>query len=250
VKLILPWSTASMRFCTSELKTSIICRALVRRFPGQTILSATGIRRQESPNRAKAPVAKPQPKLASASWGTKGLDWHPILDWTTRQVFGYLEEKEVPLHEAYTRYGSSRVSCCFCILSSQNDLAAASRCAENQAAYCDLVTLEAASTFPFQATRWLGDVAPHWLTAGLRQAVIVAKAGAQRREAAEANIPQHLLYTEGWPRTIPTRTEASLLGEIRREVADAVGIQVRYTEAPEIIRRYKELLSSRVTAAA
>ena len=58
VKLILPWSTASMRFCTSELKTSIICRALVQRFPGQTILSATGIRRQESPNRAKAPVAK------------------------------------------------------------------------------------------------------------------------------------------------------------------------------------------------
>jgi 3'-phosphoadenosine 5'-phosphosulfate sulfotransferase (PAPS reductase)/FAD synthetase len=67
VKLILPWSTASMRFCTSELKTSIICRALVQRFPGQTILSATGIRRQESPNRAKAPVAKQQPKLASAS---------------------------------------------------------------------------------------------------------------------------------------------------------------------------------------
>ena len=99
VKLILPWSTASMRFCTSELKTSIICRALVRRFPGQTILSATGIRRQESPNRAKAPVAKPQPKLASASWRTKGLDWHPILDWTTQQVFGYLEEKEVQLHE-------------------------------------------------------------------------------------------------------------------------------------------------------
>ena len=208
VKLILPWSTASMRFCTSELKTSIICRALVQRFPGQTILSATGIRRQESPNRAKAPVAKPQPKLASVSRRTQGLDWHPILDWTTQQVFGYLEEKEIPLHEAYTRYGSSRVSCCFCILSSQRDLAAAARCAENQAVYRDLVGLEAASTFPFQPTRWLGDVAPHWLTAELRQAVIVAKAGARRREAAEAKIPQHLLYTEGWPRTIPTASRS------------------------------------------
>ena len=234
----------------SELKTSIICRALVQRFPGQTILSATGIRRQESPNRAKAPVAKPQPKLASASWRTQGLDWHPILDWTTQQVFGYLEEKEFPLHEAYTRYGSSRVSCCFCILSSQNDLAAAARCAENQAVYRDLVALEAASTFPFQPTRWLGDVAPHWLTEELRQAVVVAKAGAQRREAAEAKIPQHLLYTEGWPRTIPTRTEASLLGEIRREVADAVGIQVGYREPLEVIQRYEELLSSRVATAA
>jgi len=250
VKLILPWSTASMRFCTSELKTSIICRALVRRFPGQTILSATGIRRQESPNRAKAPVAKPQPKLTSASLRTQGLDWHPILDWTTQQVFGYLEEKNCPLHEAYTRYGSSRVSCCFCILSSQKDLAAAARCVDNQTVYRDLVGLEAASTFPFQRGRWLGDVAPHWLTAELRQAVVGAKAGAQRREAAEANIPQHLLYTEGWPRTIPTRAEASLLGEIRREVASAVGIQVGCTEPLEIIQRYEELLSSRVGAAA
>ena len=250
VKLILPWSTASMRFCTSELKTSIICRALVQRFPGQTILSATGIRRQESPNRAKAPVAKPQPKLASASRRTQGLDWHPILDWTTQQVFGYLEEKDFPLHEAYTRYGSSRVSCCFCILSSQNDLAAASRCAENQAVYRDLVGLEAASTFPFQPTRWLGDVAPHWLTGELRQAVIVAKAGARRREAAEAKIPQHLLYTEGWPRTIPTAAEASLLCDVRREVAGAVGIEVGYTEPLEVIRRYEELLSSGVGAAA
>jgi hypothetical protein len=165
-------------------------------------------------------------------------------------VFGYLEEKEVPVHEAYTRYGSSRVSCCFCILSSQNDLAAAARCAENQAVYRDLVALEAASTFPFQPGRWLGDVAPDWLTEELRQAVVVAKAGAQRREAAEANIPQHLLYTEGWPRTIPTRTEASLLGEIRREVADAVGIQVGYREPLEVIQRYEKLFSSRVAAAA
>ena len=130
VKLILPWSTASMRFCTSELKTSIICRALVQRFAGQTILSAIGIRRQESPNRAKAPVAKQQPKLASVSQRTQGWDWHPILDWTAHDVFGYLEERGFALHEAYTVYGSSRVSCCFCVLSAQRDLAAATRCAE------------------------------------------------------------------------------------------------------------------------
>jgi 3'-phosphoadenosine 5'-phosphosulfate sulfotransferase (PAPS reductase)/FAD synthetase len=250
VKLILPWSTASMRFCTSELKTSIICRALVQRFAGQTILSAIGIRRQESPNRAKAPVAKPQPKLASVSRRTQGLDWHPILDWTAHDVFGYLEERGFALHEAYTVYGSSRVSCCFCVLSSQRDLAAATRCAENQAVYRDLVGLEAASTFPFQQTRWLGDVAPHWLTEEQRQAVIVAKAGTRRREAAEAKIPPHLLYAEGWPRTTPTPAEASLLCDIRREVASAVGIQVGYTEPLEVIRRYEELLRSDIRTGA
>jgi len=250
VKLILPWSTASMRFCTSELKTSIICRALVQRFPGQSILSATGIRGQESPNRAKARVAKPQPRLTSAFRRTQGLDWHPILDWTTQQVFGYLEEKEFPLHEAYTQYGSTRVSCCFCILSSQNDLTAASRCAENRAVYRDLVGLEAVSTFPFQPTRWLGEVAPHWLTGELRQAVIVAKARARRRIAAEARIPEHLLYTDGSPRTIPTPAEASLLCDVRREVASIVGIQVGYTEPLEVIRRYEELLCSDAGTAA
>jgi 3'-phosphoadenosine 5'-phosphosulfate sulfotransferase (PAPS reductase)/FAD synthetase len=250
VKLILPWSTASMRFCTSELKTSIICRALVQRFPGQTILSATGIRRQESPHRSKAPVAKQQPKLASASRHTQGLDWHPILDWTAQQVFAYLEEKDIPLHEAYTQYGSSRVSCCFCILSSQNDLAAAAKAVDNQAVYRELVSLETASTFPFQQTRWLGDIAPHWLTRELREAVIVAKAGARRREAAEAEIPHHLLYTEGWPRTVPTAAEASLLCDVRREVASAVGIEVGYTAPLEVIRRYEELLSSGVGTAA
>lgn len=105
VKLILPWSTASMRFCKSELKTAIICRALVQRFPGQIILSVSGIRRQESPRRAEAPVANPQPKLTSVSRRTRGLDWHPILEWTEDQVFEYLAERELPLHEAYTVYG-------------------------------------------------------------------------------------------------------------------------------------------------
>ena len=121
---------------------------------------------------------------------------------------------------------------------------------KNQAVYRDLVGLEAASTFPFQQTHWLGDVAPHWLTEELRQAVIVAKAGTRRREAAEAKIPQHLLYTEGWPRTIPTPAEASLLCDIRREVASAVGIQVGCTEPLEVIRRYEELLRGDVRAGA
>jgi len=102
----------------------------------------------------------------------------------------------------------------------------------------------------FQATRWLADVAPHWLTGELRDAVIVAKAGAQRREAAEAKIPQHLLYTDGWPRTVPTIPEASLLCDVRREVASAVGIEVGYTTPLEVIRRYEELLSNGAGAAA
>jgi hypothetical protein len=44
VKLILPWSTPSMRFCTSELKTAVIASALKKRFDGLNILNITAVR--------------------------------------------------------------------------------------------------------------------------------------------------------------------------------------------------------------
>jgi len=244
VKLIMPWSAASMRFCTSELKTAVISRALIDRFPNQMILSVSGIRRQESPNRAKALVAKEQPKLCSVSRGTSGLDWHPILDWTDQQVFEYVEQKQFPLHEAYRVYGSSRVSCCFCILSSANDLGAAARCEANHEVYRALVRLETVSTFPFQPTRWLGDVAPHLLDAAERSDFGFAKERARRRGAAEKDIPEHLLFTDGWPRCVPTRAEALLLCEVRHRVASAVGIVVDYTDPEQLVQRYQDLLAA------
>ncbi len=118
VKLILPWSTASMRFCTSELKTAIICRELIRRYPQLIILSVSGLRRQESPKRALAPIYAPQVNLTNATHNTSGYDWHPILAWTLDDVLTYRQVHNIPLHEAYTRYGTTRVSCAFCILSS------------------------------------------------------------------------------------------------------------------------------------
>lgn len=86
VKIILPWSTPSMRFCTSELKTAVITAALSKRFPGCAIVSAAGIRREESSARSEAPVSKPQPKLTSKKRGTTGIDWNPILEWTENDV--------------------------------------------------------------------------------------------------------------------------------------------------------------------
>ncbi len=109
VKLILPWSTPAMRFCTSEMKVDQICRHLVQRWPGRTILNVTGIRAAESSERAKAPVSKDQKKLISKTHKTFGVDWHPILTWSTPDVFEYATEVDFALHEAYTKFGSSRV---------------------------------------------------------------------------------------------------------------------------------------------
>jgi 3'-phosphoadenosine 5'-phosphosulfate sulfotransferase (PAPS reductase)/FAD synthetase len=246
VKLILPWSTPSMRFCTSELKMDVICAELVRRFGGRTILSASGIRADESANRAQAPVAKRQPKLCRASRKpvriTTGLDWHPILRWSVDDVWSLCRQRGFLMHEAYTRYGSSRVSCCFCILGNNGDLLAAAGCDDNHDLYRQMVALEAVSTFAFQGGEWLGDVAPHLLTAEILDGVRQAKEAGKRREAAEARIPKHLLYTKGWPTCVPAHEEAVLLASVRLAVATAVGLTPTFTDPDQIIARYEELM--------
>jgi hypothetical protein len=86
VKLILPWSTASMRFCTSEMKTAIIARDLVRRFPHHTILSVSGIRREESSGRRSprcsqnytVPIFRYPDSIGSRFW-----NGHSVTSWST-----------------------------------------------------------------------------------------------------------------------------------------------------------------------
>jgi 3'-phosphoadenosine 5'-phosphosulfate sulfotransferase (PAPS reductase)/FAD synthetase len=242
VQLIPPWSTPSMRFCTSELKLQVICQELVKRFPGRVILSVSGIRRDESRAREKAPTVRPQARLLRKKSGTCGFDWHPILHWTLDQVFAYLMREHISLHEAYTTYGSSRVSCAFCILASCADLLASSRCEAHQQIYRQLVELEIESTFSFQAGRWLADVAPHLLSNPCESQIAPAKARASLRETAEAEIPRTLLYTKGWPTRVPTHEEAALLARIRGKVSDAVGISIAYREPAEILAKYTELI--------
>lgn len=243
VKLILPWSTAGMRFCTSELKTAIICRELVRRFPGQTIISAAGIRRDESPNRAKAPICKEQAKLHSTTHNTSGYDWLPILDWTKQDVIDLHTARSFPLHEAYAT--NSRVSCVFCILASRGDLLASTTWPEHQPLYRAMVDLEIASTFAFQETSWLGDLAPALLTSAQRGELREAKRRARKRAEIESVIPNYLLYTKGWPTIMPTREEARLLAWVRVAIGELMDIDLSYTTPTAIEERYAELMVAR-----
>ena len=248
VKLILPWSTASMRFCTSELKTDVMCADLVKRFPQSTILSVSGIRREESSKRKRAPVLKAQPKLTSKKWETSGYGWNPLLEWKLPQVLGYLEAQRFELHEAYRVFKSSRVSCCFCILASEADLAAAASCPDNADIYRRMVDLEIASSFAFRERDWLGDVRPALLTPEQVEGLARAKAVARVRAEVESAIPDHLLYEKGWPTCVPTWAEAELLCRVRRTVAAAVGLEVRFTTPGELIDRYQELMDAKIAA--
>lgn len=243
VKLILPWSTAAMRFCTSEMKTAIICRELVKRFPGQTIVSVAGIRRDESPNRAKAEISKQQNKLTSTTHQTTGYDWLPILDWTKQDVIDLHEARDFPLHEAYTT--NSRVSCVFCILASKADLVASTTWPEHAPLYRAMVDLEIASTFAFQDSGWLGDLSPSLLSSAQRTGLAEAKRRARKRTWIEAEIPGHLLYTKGWPTCMPTRDEARVIARVRLAIGELLDLDCLYTDAGAVEQRYAELMRGR-----
>lgn len=243
VRVILPWSTPAMRFCTSELKSAPIAAALVKRFPGARIVSASGIRREESTGRSSAPTQKENTRLASKRHRTTGIDWNPIAAWTREDVFAFCFSRGFRLHEGYSRYGMERISCAFCIMAGGNDLASSSRNPEHTAIYREMVGLEVASTFAFQGSRWLGDVAPALLTPGLIDGLAAAKARAARREEIEARIPDHLLYVKGWPTVMPTQAEAELLAGVRREVGSLLSLKVQHVDAPSIVERYASLMA-------
>jgi 3'-phosphoadenosine 5'-phosphosulfate sulfotransferase (PAPS reductase)/FAD synthetase len=232
-----------MRFCTSELKVSVICQALAKRFPGRAIVSAAGIRREESTERSKAPISKEEPNLARTRLATSGVTWNPLLDWTESDVRALCAAREFDLHEGYTKFGMSRISCAYCIMSNEADLAASASCPDNADVYREMVDLEITSTFAFQGSRWLGDVAPHLLTEEQRAGLARAKEIAALRLKIEDQIPDHLLYEKGWPRVMPTAAEAEQLCHARREIAELLKIEVSCTEAPELLARYADLMA-------
>lgn len=242
VKLILPWSTPSMRFCTSEGKTDVITSALKKRFKGQAIINVAGIRREESTARSKMPVSGNCSKLQQRN--AAGVNWHPIIDYTLGDVLTIIASESLALHDAYTKWGMTRVSCAFCIMSSIADLNAASSCPDNFDLLRKMVGLEVRSTFAFQGDRWLGDLAPRVLGEDLLRRVAQAKERAVARQQLEAQVPKHLLYTKGWPTVMPTMEEAQLLARIRVGVAEIIGLaDVRFTTAESVHARYAELMA-------
>ena len=243
VRMILPWSTPSMRFCTSELKSAPLASALVRRFPGQRIVSACGVRRDESRDRSKAGTSKENKRLASRKHRTSGVDWNPIAAWSERDVFALCAARNFTMHEGYTKFGMSRISCAFCIMAKRADLIASASNPDNVAIYREMVDLEIASGFAFQGSTWLGDIAPELLDQEMRNALAQAKRIAVQRAAIEARIEKHLLYTKGWPTIMPTYQEAVLIASVRREVAALYEITVDCTTPEAVIMRYAALMA-------
>jgi 3'-phosphoadenosine 5'-phosphosulfate sulfotransferase (PAPS reductase)/FAD synthetase len=243
--LIGPWSSASLRFCQSEMKAAVIGPAVARMHQGEQIISVLGLRRDESHNRASIPIAKTDERYAKAGnrHGTTMMVWHPIADWTSDAVFCAHRVLGILLHEAYSMWGSSRLSCRYCIFASQRDLEASASAPSNAEVYRELVGIEARSTFPFQPTRWLADVAPRLLSAGLRSDVVRAKADQLERRRLEASMPPGLRYVKGWPPRLPTPAEAEDIAAARRPILAHHSLPDRFPTAVSIMERFAELLA-------
>ena len=217
--VVLPWSTPSMRFCTSELKTHLITAALRKRFKGTPIVNVTGVRRAESAGRAKATIADPD--NGASRPGTPYWNWRPLVDYSTADVFATIAQSGLVPHRAYTEFGMSRVSCAFCIMSNTADMQASAYNSAHEPLYHRMVALEAASSFGFQGARWLADIRPDILTAEERAAVARGKQVAQRRLAAEATLPLGVRYTKGWPTAPITHAQAQQISAVREQVLTA-----------------------------
>lgn len=238
VTLVPCWSTPAMRFCTSEQKTHVIMAELKRRFKGQKIINVTGVRREESATRARMSVADKD--AAGQIW-----TWRPIIDLTIEQVFGMIDASGLHPHPAYRIFGMSRVSCRWCIMSSLPDMIAATKQVEGHDLYRNMVQLEINSSFAFQGSRWLGDIAPHLLTEAMQRDLASAKERATLRKEIESRITKPMLYVKGWPTRMLTDDEAEILASVRGKVTELYGFKSSRLTVETIHQRYADLLEEK-----
>lgn len=165
------WSSAANRYCTSDLKRGPINKHL-RQYP--LVISAEGIRAQESKTRAKKPVWEVRSAITTKS--REAYTWNPIHHWTLEDVWkacgtssddlkrrqqlyreGHIHEALFgwPCHPAYV-YGNQRLSCSLCVLASPNDLANGAK--HNPEIFQTLVKMETESGCSFRHNFWLRDL--------------------------------------------------------------------------------------------
>lgn len=109
------------RQCTSDLKTRPIFNLIKKILMpnGGIVVNCTGLRAQESSARADKESFQVNKKQTTKK--LKVYDWLPIHNWSTRDVFKFIEINNQKPHDAYLK-GMSRLSCAFCIMGNRQDL--------------------------------------------------------------------------------------------------------------------------------
>lgn len=215
------WPSAESRYCTSDLKRGPIDRALRA---AEVVISAEGVRADESRERAKKPVVEiraaitaksrvkpaenlasmsPEAALAARKPGKRvALNWRPLLNWTTEDIWRACGTSSVELeqrkalyrdgqhdvalagwvgHPAYV-FGNQRLSCAFCVLGSQNDLLNGAQ--HNPDLYAHLIKLEIIGGATFKNKWSLTELPVTGRAAQLRDDTLAAFGDGAFRQAA------------------------------------------------------------------
>lgn len=116
------WPSPKYRQCTSDLKRGPIEKAIRKALKDKQrllIVNCMGLRAEESCARSKAEVFKLNKRNSIA--GREWYDLLPIHEWSISDVWFEIKKAGQQPHWAYEK-GMSRLSCCFCIMSSKKDL--------------------------------------------------------------------------------------------------------------------------------
>lgn len=106
------------RQCTSDLKRGPILTWIRRNISDPVVVSAMGLRSEESPARAKKKKLKRSERQSNSVrtiW-----EWIPIQDWTEKRVLHFLWERGIPIHPVYKYL--RRFSCRVCIFMTAHDV--------------------------------------------------------------------------------------------------------------------------------
>ena len=131
------------RQCTSDLKRGPIKKA-IRHWIKRTghsglVVECIGLRAQESTSRAKTCAQPLKFDAGNSKAGREWYTWLPIAQFSTEQVFETIAGAGEQPHWAYGA-GMSRLSCCFCIMASADDLRVSAQ--RNPDLYARYVALE------------------------------------------------------------------------------------------------------------
>lgn len=230
INMVPPWSSSSLLFCRSEQKLVPLSKRKAK-LPGDLpVVGVVGLRRQESRKRASTPIVAPDGEMKRRN-GRDGLLWHPIVDWSTEQVFEHHAANGIPLHRAYG-LGSTRLSCALCTIASKGDISTSIHKGGNIGIATIYGSLEIRSAFSFQTAGWLSDV----LAEGVidRERLDEAKYIAAERVAQQLRIPREVLRSKTIRNIQPE--DAAVLADVRRRISSLYGIAPFGTTADEIMQ--------------
>lgn len=96
---VAPWSSSAARYCTSDYKRAPISKWINGTFREGLVVSAMGLRKEESTARSKKSeyqwrtgcLRKSRLVRGDMKMGRYVADWNPILDWTEEDVWNEIE---------------------------------------------------------------------------------------------------------------------------------------------------------------